>query len=357
MKKSPLNRFRKRTSKKEAPSRITNETVAEHRERILAGGRRFKYPIQYARHKLVANAILVAVVALVILIVLGWWQLYIMQNSSSFMYRLTRIFPIPVATVDGERVLFSDYLVKYRASEHWLGKYDEIKLDSEDGRVQLAHVKRQSLDSAEKHAYAVKLARQHSISVSNQDIDAMIDQQRNMANGRMTEESYEATSRRLFDWSPEDNRLAVRASILRAKVSFAIDTQADEMQKKAGQVIQKHGGDLDKAAEELGDVGGGQKAVVQTTGLVHNTSTLSGVGVPVSEAAKLSVGEVSGVLKSSTDEGYFFVKVLEKNDSQVNLAFIRIPLTEFDRQFDELRKNNKIKEFISVPEQAQGGSR
>ena len=43
----------KRKNKKQAkvPPRITNETVAEHREQIIAGGRKFKYPIQYARHR------------------------------------------------------------------------------------------------------------------------------------------------------------------------------------------------------------------------------------------------------------------------------------------------------------------
>lgn len=355
MKKLPLNRFRKRASK-EVPSRITNETVAEHRERILAGGRRFKYPIQYARHKLVINALIISIVALVLLVLLGWWQLYIAQNSSSFMYRLTRLTNVPVASVDSEMVPFGDYLMLYRASEHWLGKYDEIKLDSKDGQVQLAHVKRQSLDNAEKHALATKLARERGLSVSEKEITAMIDQQRTMVNGRMTMESYEQTSRRLFDWSPEDNRLAVKASILRAKVSFAIDEKADSMQKRAGDIIRKHGGDLEKAAEEIGEVADGQRAVVQTTGLIHNTSTLSGVGVPVAEAAKLPVGEVSGVMKSNTDEGYFFVKVLEKTDSQVNLAFIHIPLTEFDRRFEELRTSGKVKEFISVPESTKGGS-
>ena len=84
------------------PSRITNETVAEHRERILAGGRKFKYPVQYARHKLVFNAIIISVAAAILLAVIAWWQLYPMQNSSALMYRITLLLPLPVAQVDGE---------------------------------------------------------------------------------------------------------------------------------------------------------------------------------------------------------------------------------------------------------------
>ena len=51
--KKILNKLRKPSARKQAvaPARITNDTVAEHRQRVIAGGRKFKYPIQYARHK------------------------------------------------------------------------------------------------------------------------------------------------------------------------------------------------------------------------------------------------------------------------------------------------------------------
>lgn len=350
MKKSPLSRFRKRSSSTEPLTRITNETVAEHRERILAGGRRYKYPIQYARHKLVINAILIAIAALVLLTILGWWQLYVAQNSSSFIYRLTQLFPVPVASVDGEPVRFSNYLVQYRGSEHYLNKYDEIKIDSKDGKAQLARIKRESLTGAEEDALASKFAKQQGIAVTEKDIDAVIDQQRNTANGRISQETYDASSRMMYDWSPEDYRSAVKRSILRARVSFAVDKKADELQKKAAELIKKNDGDLAKAAEQLGDIGNGQKATTQTTGLVSNVSALPGVGVSMAEVAKLPVGSVSNVMKSSTDDGYYFVKVLAKNDKQVSFSFIRIPLMEFARQFEQLKKESKIKEYISVPE-------
>ena len=36
----------RRKKEVEAPQRITNDTVTEHRKRVLAGGRKFKYPLQ-----------------------------------------------------------------------------------------------------------------------------------------------------------------------------------------------------------------------------------------------------------------------------------------------------------------------
>ena len=88
-----------RSSSDEAQSRITNDTVAEHRERILAGGRKFKYPLQYVRHRLVINTVIISTVALAALVSIGWWQLYSAQNTSEFMYKVTQVLPVPVASV------------------------------------------------------------------------------------------------------------------------------------------------------------------------------------------------------------------------------------------------------------------
>ena len=113
-----LLRSRKNRNTQQPAARITNETVAEHRERILAGGRRFKYPVQYARHRLVINTILISIVALVAITAFVWWQLYPQQNSSTLFYRITRALPLPVATVEGQSVRYSDYLVGYRSQAH-----------------------------------------------------------------------------------------------------------------------------------------------------------------------------------------------------------------------------------------------
>lgn len=97
--KKVLSKLKRNKAEPEAPGRITNETVAEHREQILAGGRKFKYPHQYVRHKLVINALIIVSVTLIILGVIGWWQLYIAQNTSDFMYRMTRVVPVPVGSL------------------------------------------------------------------------------------------------------------------------------------------------------------------------------------------------------------------------------------------------------------------
>lgn len=348
MKKPTINLKNLRKSRKTSNKfeRITNETVAEHREKILAGGRRFKYPIQYSRRKLVINAIIVAIAALIVLVAIAWQQLYVAQNSSNLFYRLTQIFPVPVAMIDGESVKYSDYLMQYRGSEYYLNKNDEVNLDTDDGKAQLNYIKRQSLDQAITDAYAAKIARTKGITVSEKDIDAVIEQQRNTANGRITQETYDASSRMMYDWSPAEYRQALRRSILQSKVAFAVDTTAHQQQEKASELISQGENDFTKIAAQLGG-SDSKKIQVGDTGMINQTSTFNGLSVS-SEVARLEVGKVSGVLKSANDSGYYFVKVTEKTDTKVRFSYLYIPLTELQSQISDLKKEGKVKEFIVI---------
>ncbi len=347
MKKIRLSKLIRKSAKQEKsqlPARITNETVAEHREQILAGGRRFKYPVQYARHKLVRNAVIIAFVSVVLLGALVFQQLYFAQNSGDFIYRITQLLPLPVATVANEPVRYSDYLMQYRASEYWLRKYDEIKLDSEDGKRLLEGVRRQVMDTAEANAFATKLAREKGITVTDKDVDDAVARKRNTANGQITQEAYDTSTMMLYGWSPDDYRQAIKQSLLRSMVAFAMDSDAQTLTNKASSLISS-GKDLQATAQSLG---GG--ITVQSPGLVDIASSFNGLNV--SDVAKLQPNVISGALKSGTDDGYYFVRVTQKTDNQVNFDFIQIKLTAFNAKLAELKKSNQIHEFIKLDKQS-----
>lgn len=336
-----------RRRKNEAPTRITNETVAEHRERILAGGRRFKYPMQYARHKLVFNTIIVAVVALILIVVVGWWQLYSVQNTSNFMYRVTRILPLPVASVDGEAVRYSDYLMSYNASIHYLQQSEQLDLNSENGKRQVDFNKRQSMDNAISDAYAGKLARDLGITVTKDQIDQVIDDDRNTANGRISQETYDASALNILGWGPEEYRQDAKSKLIRKEVSYRIDTNADNRQKKAAELLKDPSANFDTVAATLGGEGSA-KVIAGVSGLVPTTNRDAGLS---KAASKLEVGQVSPVIKTTTGDGYYFVKLLEKSDKQINYAYVRIPLTVFEDKLAALKKDGKVKEYIKLTEQ------
>ena len=347
MKKLQISKLRRKKTET-VPARITNETVAEHREKILAGGRKFKYPIQYARHKLVINALLVTFVSIAVLALICWQQLYIAQNSSTIMYRVTRLVPIPVATVDGELVPYDDYLSRLRFNEFWLRKYGDVKIDSKDGQTQLGYVKRRVLDTALQDAYAHKLAAQYNVTVSEKEVDDTILRQRHTASGQISEEAYYSALQMTNGWSKDDLKTSLRRTILRNKIAFAIDAKAAKQAEEAAKLVASTAGDFPKVAEQLASLPGA-KMIVKDSDLISNVSTLG--GLQVSEVAKLDKGQVSGVIKSSTDDGYYFVKVINKTDTQVSFSYLHIPLAAFEEQLTQLRKDGKITEYIKVANQ------
>ena len=96
MKKLLRKAFNKQTPP-ETGGRITNETVAEHRERVLAGGRKFKYPLQYTKHRVLIVTIIIVVVTTLSFVGFCGWQLYSAQSTDKFIYSITQFAPVPVA--------------------------------------------------------------------------------------------------------------------------------------------------------------------------------------------------------------------------------------------------------------------
>tara|TARA_B100001245_G_scaffold142721_1_gene106420 strand:+ start:11740 stop:12807 length:1068 start_codon:yes stop_codon:yes gene_type:complete len=343
MKKLPKFRRKKQVDPEGHSARITNETVAEHRKRVLAGGRRFKYPVQYARHRLVINAIIIAIIALITLAGVIWWQLYPLQNSSTFFYRITKAVPLPVASVDGYPVRYSDYLVSFRAIEHYKQHKEGVSLRSGDYKEQLEYYRRESLNGAIADAYAEKIAKERNITVSEEQINEALDDQRASRDGVTSQETYDAIVLDHYNWTPAEAREVTAASLLRQEVAYAIDdlarTQRDLVVKKLNA-----NSDFSKVAQSIPPQGDAQV----TSGVVPLVPRNNQDGGLASMAARLSDNEISDPFRSTTGDGYYIVKQLEKDGDRVSYAYIKIPLTVFDRQLKELQRNDKIKEYIDV---------
>jgi hypothetical protein len=333
----------KRRAKKEEPSsvRITNETVAEHRERVLAGGRRFKYPIQYAKQKLVFNAIIVAVVALAIIMVVFYWQLYPSQNTSSFFYRVTKILPLPVGSVDGESVRYSDYLMRYRSQEYWLTQKGQIEQGQKDSERQLTYIKRSVMDGVEADAYAAKLAREKNITVTDDDVDGVVKRGLETANGTISQDLYDASTLETLGYTRDEYRLLIAQSLLRQKVAYALDDKAEQTIKAVQTLVAAPDADFDQIAKQVGN--GAQAGI---SGMVRKNNQDGGL---TETAIGLQKGKISSVVKSTTGDGYYFVRLTELTDTQLSYSYIKVPLTVFNDSFNKLRVDNKITEYISIP--------
>ena len=47
-------------------------------------------------------------------------------------------------------------------------------------------------------------------------------------------------------------------------------------------------------------------------------------------------------------DGYYFVKLVDKTDTQVNFVSIKVPFEEFETQFKEIKNGGKITEYIEI---------
>lgn len=323
--------------------RITNETVAEHRERILAGGRKFKYPVQVAKHRLVITSVIIGIIAVAILVLLTWQQLYVAQNTSNFMYRITQLVPLQVGSVDGYGVRYSDYLKKYRSSIHYLEQQNSINLNSEDGRRQAEFIKRREISNVEKNAYAMKLAAQKNIKVSNKEVNDFI--QRDLTAKRVSQEAYERTVLKSFyDWTLDDYKSIVHTELLKRKVSFAVDTAAK--QRVDGLHTQLAGGADFAAVAKASSDDIATKATGGDVGILPiDNQDPNGL---IAAAKKLQPNQLSDVITGA--DGYYIIKLIEKTNTTIRYAQIKVTLHAFDEQFASLQKNNKIQEFIKISE-------
>lgn len=350
MKKPALNKLKMRIPGKKkkpeaAPVRITNETVAEHRERILAGGRKFKYPHQYVKHKLVINAVLIVSVFLVVILAVGWWQLYKAQNTTEFIYRATRVLPLPVASVDGEAVQYSDYLMRYRSQELWMTTKGKVSLTSEDGKRELNFTKRKVLDELVAVTYAEKKARELGITVSDAEIQSVIDNERDTATGRISQEVYETNIRYTLGLSPDEYRHIIKQLLMRQKVSYAVDQKATEAKDAvASQLAKKPQPRLDAVVDTLTKKG--LSVEYGASGLVLKDNHDGGLS---RAALGMKDGEISAAIQSTDGKGYYFVQRLSANDRQVSYQYVRVPLTTFDEIIASLKEEDKVKEYIAIP--------
>ena len=340
--KKLLSKVRARKQPEVPVKRITTDTLAEHREQVLAGGRKFKYPVQYQRHKLVVNTIIIAVAALLVLLGVGGYLLYSAQNSSEFMYRVTKVIPVPVARVDGQLVRYSDYLMKYRSAVHYLVEKEQIDIRSDSGKSQLNYVKKQAMRDAIADAYAAKLARSLDVTVTSADLETYLKQQRQSSD--VSEVTYNVVIRDYYGWSPEEYRDAMKHKLLRQKVAYATDAEAEARSKEVAAAVKAGTTDLQKIAE--------------TINRSHNdaVSFMAGAWVPknnqdgglAAAAAKLKPGQVSTEIKTNSGDGYYYVKLLESNDNQLNFESLHIPLTAFDQKLAQIEKNDGLSKFITI---------
>lgn len=327
---------------KKEERKTEKEKVDERREEVLARGRKFKYPTMWTRHTVVISAIVVAVVALVILVAGVWAGLYKAGRTDTILFNVTQVVPMPVAEVDGEAVRFSDYLMLYRSSIIPAEKQSGGQVSQSNEEIS-NNYKRQALTEAEKYFYAMKLAEEQGIEVSDEEVDEEFRRHLKIGGVDRSEEGFEKIIADNFGLSRREYERMLYLRLLREKVEMAIDETANETAAKVEVMLAENGGDYQKVAEALGEA-----VVFENTGGLVDGKNIDGGRATV--AMSLEPGAQSGKFVSLNGDGYYFVKLVDKTDTKANFMSIKVPFSEFEKKFKEVQDGGKIVELIEISE-------
>lgn len=334
VKKQPVVDNRPKT-----PEQVTTDSVSKHRDEVLNKGRKFKYPFQHSKHRVAFTSVAVVLTSLIVLSLFTGYQLYRRQSTSEFTAQVTRIIPFPAAKVNGNFTSYESYLFELRPSLYWLEQYGTTDLQSPDGKRQIDHYKKVSLDRAMTNTIASDLAKQNNITVEESEIDAAVNRVESLG-GNLDQVIAEA-----YNYDVKDFRRLKREAILRLKVAKALDKEAPkEAQRVLAEI--KAGKSFEDAAKESSDdleskLLGGDLGVVEK-GKAKLRDEVSEV------AFTLQPGQVSDVIETENGD-YYIVKVTEKpNENNVKLSIIQIKVKDMDQYLKEYEKAGKVKRYITV---------
>jgi len=345
------DRFRKKSPQSKTEGvlqnipKITNETVAEHRETVLKGARKYKYPLEYSKHMIVKITASVLGIALLSFLAYTLLNLYKFQATGDFIYRVTQVAPFPIAKVGGSFVSYESYLFELKRYMHYYETQQKVDFTSERGRGQLEAYKPQALQKVIDELYVKKLARQHNITVSNTEVDAAIRALRVQNELGEDDRELSAVTEKFFNWSLTDLKRRVKTEILAQKVAATLDkkaySRAEEALAKA-----KTGEDFAALAGQYSDDAGTKGNGGQYVDPAISVSSTSVHPTIVTRLQQLKVGEVSDIVTTPTS--FEIVKLLADEAGKYKAAHIEVkyrPVTDFTAP---LQKKQPPQRFITV---------
>jgi len=322
--------------------RITNETVAEHREDVLRGARKYKYPLAHSKHRIVIISTGLILIAVVGFFIYSTFSLYKFQSSSGFIYRVTQVVPFPVAKAGHNYVSYENYLFELRRYEHYYQSQQQVNFSSQSGKDQLNSYKPAALNEVVQDAYVKQLASQHGVSVSSADLNAELDSLQ-AQNQSSSQELADVTSK-FFGWSMSDLRRELTQEILAQKVAAKLDTNAQS--RAAGALKQiEDGATFSTVSSQDSDASdkanGGQYADTSIT--AASTDVPSAV---VRQLQTMQVGQVSGVIEAGNT--LEVVKLLANNGGKMQAAHVSINVTPIATYVAQYEKTHPSHMYIKV---------
>lgn len=329
--------------------RITNDNVAEHREEILSGARKYIYPLQHSKHKIVILTTILVVFTIVVFLTTTIFLLYRRQSTSSFMYQVSKVLPLPIARSGNVFIAYENYLFELRHYIHYYETQGKLSFETEAGQDQLASYKKRALDDVINLAYTKIIAEQKGVTVSSTEVDEQIRIAREQKRLGSSDDVLEDVLREYWNWSLQDFRRSLENELIVQKVTRALD-EATETRAREAMARLEAGEDFGALAKEYSTEestrdNGGEFGEVDPTN--RNVSQQT-----VDTLMHLNTGEYSGVTVIPYENGYALeiVKNLEKKETSARGARIIFKLKDITANLNDMKDKRSYRVYISLPE-------
>lgn len=343
--KKIVSKLRRRSKKNgvESHSRVTNDTVAEHREEVLGRARKYIYPLQQSKHKLVIVSITLFLVAIVTFFSYCTLALYKFKSSSTFLYRVTQVIPFPAARIGSDFVAYENYLFEINHYTHYYRTQQGLDFNSDTGKLQLQEFKKRALDKVINDAYIKELAKQKGITVSDSEVEDQITIVRNQNRLGASDKEFQGVLKDFWNWSENDFRRSLKTQLLSQKVIAALDTDTQSRADTALAQL-KNGKDFATLARETSEdpvskeIGGEFGFPIEKTNRDVNPNTVEAL-------FKLKDGEYSEVI--NIGYGLEIVKNIKtETDGKIRAAHIVFNFKDINDYTNELKDQRKTRAYL-----------
>jgi hypothetical protein len=323
--------------------RITNETVAEHREEVLSSARKYIYPLQHSAHRVVIIS-----VSLLVAVVVGFFAycllaLYKFQSSSGFVYRITQVIPFPVAKAGPRFISYENYLFELRHYMHYYETQQRVDFASESGQQQITDFKNRAMQRVIDYAYIKELAEKHDVSVSDRELEDMITLVRTQNRLGSSDQVFADVLKEFWGWSVNDFRRELKQQMLAQKVVATLDTATQSKAQAAYDRLQA-GDDFAVVAKQYS-----QDANTKDNGGDYGFSiSQTDRDLPpqvIDQLFRLQPGEVSKIINTGT--GLEIIKNRELDGTKIRASHIMFTFKPISDYIDPMRKQSKPLQFIT----------
>lgn len=341
---SAADKLRPSSSTPTAPAgRITNDTVAAHREEVLSSARKYIYPLQHSKHRIVTITTSIAIATLVIFMSYSAVSLYKLGSTSSFLYRVTQVIPFPVAKSGSNYVSYENYLFELRHYMHFYRNQLKLDFNSKAGKQQLEDYKKQALAKVVNDAYIKQLAKKNKVSVSNREVNDEITILRRQNRLGGSQQAYEDALRQNFGWSTDDFKRVIKQQLLEQKVISTLDKSTHQRANSALAEL-KSGADFASVAAKYSDDSTSKDAGgAYPSPIAPSSRDVSPITTDV--LFKLKPGQFSDVI--NTGYSLQILKNLETtSDGKIKAAHINFTFKPINDFIKPLRQKNPPHNFI-----------